>query len=461
MRFIPNLPLDKITPADYNPRKITEGAFDKLKESLLRFGVCKAIICNLDGTIVAGHQRTKAMKAVGITECPAFVLDSVVALHDEINFNLVHNSVEVETTLTRVKGDIPFGYSTVKCKDIEVIKKGACVYLKEICKLLSKYGEYGSVVINESGMVIHNSDYAYCSKMMGKDLVVYKMRDEECEDFIKYMNIDYGSYNFDSLGIKSYVQTFAQPQRNDVRCGEETYDKYVKPMLTKEHRLMDFGSGVCYNAKKLKKEGFQTHCYEPFFKAVGSHNLSISEVVAMIEDVQQDVEKNGLFDIVVLDFVLNSVVNNDFEHWVLVSCNSLCKKDGVFFTGCRSLEWLEKAKTRTDGINASTRDIEFLDENNYSAVFRNGMWTIQKFHSKQQFYDLLKKYFEEVEIIDNSGDQYRAICHKPIELPIEAYEEALNIELNMEYPNNYHHNKHEGCVKAIVDCHKKIQGEKF
>lgn len=80
MRFIENYPIDQITPADYNPRKIKENAFEKLQESLLKFGVCKAVIANLDGTIVAGHQRTKAMKAVGINHCPIFILEKNVSL---------------------------------------------------------------------------------------------------------------------------------------------------------------------------------------------------------------------------------------------------------------------------------------------------------------------------------------------------------------------------------------------
>ena len=78
MRFIENYPIDQITPADYNPRKIKENAFEKLQESLLKFGVCKAVIANLDGTIVAGHQRTKAMKTVGIDHCPIFILEKNV-----------------------------------------------------------------------------------------------------------------------------------------------------------------------------------------------------------------------------------------------------------------------------------------------------------------------------------------------------------------------------------------------
>ena len=103
MRFIENYPIDQITPADYNPRKIKENAFEKLQESLLKFGVCKAVIANLDGT-------------VGIHHCPIFILEKNVSLQDEIKFNLMHNSVETETAKMRIDNaaDIPFGFTLVK-----------------------------------------------------------------------------------------------------------------------------------------------------------------------------------------------------------------------------------------------------------------------------------------------------------------------------------------------------------
>ena len=102
MKFIESYPIEKLHTAEYNPRKIAEGAFEKLKESLSTFGVVKAVVVNQDGTLIAGHQRTKAMKAVGITEVPIFLTETKISKSDEIKFNLLHNRVEEETCIVSV-----------------------------------------------------------------------------------------------------------------------------------------------------------------------------------------------------------------------------------------------------------------------------------------------------------------------------------------------------------------------
>lgn len=256
MRFIENYPIDQITPADYNPRKIKENAFEKLQESLLKFGVCKAVIANLDGTIVAGHQRTKAMKAVGINHCPIFILEKNVSLQDEIKFNLMHNSVETETAKMRIDNaaDIPFGFTLVKNEHLETVHKGKGSIIKEISRLISKYGDYGNIIVDEDGNVIHNADYAYCCKLLGNDVVVYKMHNEHVREFLMYLGIDYGEYNYETLGIKPYVQTHCQMSRNGSSIKSTLYENFVIPSLTKSDRLVDFGAGKCFYSKNLRQK---------------------------------------------------------------------------------------------------------------------------------------------------------------------------------------------------------------
>lgn len=48
-----------------NPRQITKQQMEKLKESLDDFNYVELVAINLDNTILAGHMRTRAMKAVG------------------------------------------------------------------------------------------------------------------------------------------------------------------------------------------------------------------------------------------------------------------------------------------------------------------------------------------------------------------------------------------------------------
>lgn len=101
------------------------------------------------------------------------------------------------------------------------------------------------------------------------------------------------------------------------------------------------------------------------------------------------------------------------------------------------------------------REMEFLDKNNFSATFRNGVWTMQRFHTVESFTEILKKYFEVVKLSHHSGTAMQMRCEKPINLSIERYEKALNVEFNMEYPKGYRHNQHKGIVNNIISELKK------
>lgn len=132
----------------------------------------------------------------------------------------------------------------------------------------------------------------------------------------------------------------------------------------------------------------------------------------MIDILSNSVDSDGLFDYVVLDSVLNSVSSDDYEDAILKSCNALLSDNGTFYTGTRALVTSRlKSKKKTD----KTRYIEFLDENNYSATFRKGVWTLQKFHTLASLKELLSKYFLEVEVFGRDDTtQIWAKCKKPI-----------------------------------------------
>lgn len=48
-----------------NPRKITKEQMDQLKKSIDKFNYVEPVAINLDGTILAGHMRIKALKELG------------------------------------------------------------------------------------------------------------------------------------------------------------------------------------------------------------------------------------------------------------------------------------------------------------------------------------------------------------------------------------------------------------
>lgn len=85
--------LSELNPASYNPRQITKDEFEGLKKSLETFGQQENLIVNKDYTVVSGHQRLEAMKALGWTEAICNVVD--LDKHQEKKLNVIMNSTAI------------------------------------------------------------------------------------------------------------------------------------------------------------------------------------------------------------------------------------------------------------------------------------------------------------------------------------------------------------------------------
>jgi len=76
---IQTLPVDKLVPADYNPRKDLKPGdpeYEKLKRSLSEFGYVEPIIWNQSTShVVGGHQRLKVLIDTGVTEVECVVVE--------------------------------------------------------------------------------------------------------------------------------------------------------------------------------------------------------------------------------------------------------------------------------------------------------------------------------------------------------------------------------------------------
>lgn len=448
MNFIKDYPIKNIKPAEYNPRFLEDNKFKKLQDSIKKFGMCKPIIINKNGTVVAGHQRTKTLEKLGMETTPCLILDKNMKIDEEIRFNLIHNSIENETSEIRINlKNSDIGYQIIKPIDIEIINKGEGNRIYETCNLINKYGDYGCVICDINGNVLHNNDYGFCSKLLNRNTLIYIIKDN-IEEFKEYIKEEYGEYSFQDLDIKSYVQTHCQIARNGESLHSRLYERYILPNINKKQRICDFGAGQCFYINKLKAEGFLAHCYEPFFNGNNSKTINIGKVKEMIKDLEQDIRKNGLYDVVILDSVLNSVVNNDFEKKVLITCNSLLREDGIFYCSTRNIEGINRESSQ---VVKYRRQIQFLDKNNYTGTFRKGVWTMQHFHTVDSFKELLERYFKEVKVEKTSDKtQLFAVCRSPKNIEIKEIRKALNTEFNMEYPGGLFLNVHDELVKAIL-----------
>jgi len=86
-----------VKPAKYNPRKISDSAFEGLKESLKKFGLVDPLIVNTrTGVLVGGHQRLKAAEAVGMKTVPVVEIDLSPAEEKALNITLNNQAISGE-----------------------------------------------------------------------------------------------------------------------------------------------------------------------------------------------------------------------------------------------------------------------------------------------------------------------------------------------------------------------------
>lgn len=95
--------LDKLNPAEYNPRTITDDEFNGLVESLKTFGQQENLVVNKDMTIISGHQRYEAMKFLNWNEATCNVVD--LDKHQEKKLNITINNHRIQGKFDQLKLD--------------------------------------------------------------------------------------------------------------------------------------------------------------------------------------------------------------------------------------------------------------------------------------------------------------------------------------------------------------------
>lgn len=97
--------IDKLIPADYNPRKISPHALKGLQKSIEKFGLVEPIVINKrTGNMVAGHQRLKVLRKKKIQKCHVAVIDIDLAEEKALNISL--NNPHITGEFTEGLGDI-------------------------------------------------------------------------------------------------------------------------------------------------------------------------------------------------------------------------------------------------------------------------------------------------------------------------------------------------------------------
>lgn len=126
-RVYKEVPIESLNPAAYNPRDISDVAFEGLKESLKKFDCVEPLVFNKrTQTLVGGHQRLKALEALGYTSVPIIELDLSLAEEKALNVTLNnaaiagHYTETLQTLLEEIKIDLGDDYNVLRLDTLEV-----------------------------------------------------------------------------------------------------------------------------------------------------------------------------------------------------------------------------------------------------------------------------------------------------------------------------------------------------
>lgn len=85
-----------LKPAEYNPRKLTDEEYIRLKQSVEKFGLVDPILVNENpermNIVIGGHQRLQIAKDIGMTEVPVVYLNLDETQEKELNVRLNKNT---------------------------------------------------------------------------------------------------------------------------------------------------------------------------------------------------------------------------------------------------------------------------------------------------------------------------------------------------------------------------------
>lgn len=444
-----------VQPAAYNPRRISNEQFEKLKESLSTIGFTVPILVNSkNNVIIAGHQRTKAATAIGITEVPA-VMVSNVSVGDEIKFNQLHNGVDAQRGFECLVNTN--GLKRSEFIDIDIsrfaIKKTGATYVKEICKILLKYGNVLSCVIC-NGEVLIGTNYIRACELLGMTPHCYIIVDALFHQAFDYMKADYGEYSYDGVQKNTYVQGLAQMHRNltkeDIKKRNKSnlYENYVMPYIAqnKVESILDFGCGKGTYINHLAKS-YKNAVGVEFFNNNGKQ-INVTMGNLQIDKLIEHLKKSSTFDVVVCDSVLNSVDSVQAEKSVMACLNLFCEKR-LFISGRPLKAILDKLGCQKD--KSTIKYVTYLDSNNFTGDYRKGNWYFQHFHDKDDIKRLLEESgFKIVRMTYMTyGDSWQVEAIKVRNLSRQEYIDALNFEFNLPLPGGKSYCRHDD-VKRVL-----------
>lgn len=486
-------PIGAVQPSAYNPRTADPARLDLIELSLSKLGFLIPVFVDSAGDISSGHQRTHVAERMGLSLVPVEVMgkDMDLDMRRSVNviFNRATNDMIASTSPKALAEQLTHANIHDMAQSIEDVDRSnprtmyPCMYperrsvtvlarlnhgrwnpyARNVTRQLARKGIRMGIIISPDGEVINGIGRLQFSAENGEELIDCVVVPQEKVEFAR-MCLNLISMDFDLEGRYADFFRYSSFRRarvvvpgTDMGYGFTMFafgdDHPINFDLKKDSKLrkqwesyhgstvMDFGAGRLKETGNLRALGFNVTAFEPFYCPDGdriSREASAELGRAFLDDIENGVE----FDSIFLSAVLNSVPFIADRARILCILAACCttKTRGVFITA-NSVHHMRWAMMVQEGSGLSRNQVNSAgfvvnyEPGTQLGDLQSGKPKIQKYHSAEEFYDLLSLYFEDVKVGYYLRNVTKGIGRKAKPINPDLLRSALAFEFNMRYPD--------------------------
>ena len=357
-----NLPIKSIKFDKVNPRNADSQFFQLLELSLRRLGLLSPIYIDQFGKILSGHQRAQMLLKLGYSEIPVVIVKikegSEFSAASNVMFNRVlqeFSAVEEDYSVLRQQAlkyldslsnqaDVLAPLKNMRTATKEEIEQVSSLRLSrhQILPAQNLYLKYKIMVpvIVCDGKIINGTVRGYVYTKMKKSRFLVVEAPAGCSLVFKAITAMY-----DMERIRDVLRVGARRSLFTIKPLAALTSFIPREVLLSSYslkwyyhqnfsRILDFGCGNAQQSAPLRQMGVNITLFEPFV-INKQGQFGFVQTRKIIEAFLDDIEANGLFDLVYSNAVLNSVPFEDDRRKVVTLMKFLSSGAKVFVTSTR------------------------------------------------------------------------------------------------------------------------------
>lgn len=478
------VPIGRVQPSTYNPRKADERRLDVVELSLRKLGWLLPVYANRGGEITSGHQRHYVAMRMGLAVVPVeYIEDCDLATRKALNivFNRGTNDLRPGTTpkdltdalnrsnvyaLADALPDIPRDAdafmrcaraATVPVDTMCKANAGRWVpYARNISRTLRVHGIVMPIIATRDNVIVngigrlemlaekkietakvvyiedHERDFANAVlNLLSMDFDIHTRYD----DVLRYNSFRRARRVRFELGRGFTFAAFGSTLCKDIDIKNAETQKRWAAVYGRV--VLDFGAGHLHETEMLRDAGMDVTPFEPYRVTKGDA-IDKEESLALTREFLRVVATGKQWSSIFISSVLNSVPFLQDRQHIIRIVSALCGKTTKVYVAASSRKETGWTNFEREFLNeSSSRLVQFkLDyEPGIALGDISKVPKVQKYHSTHELYELMKSGFETVKVIPQDVSVYAIACQaRPVD-PDEL-RKALQFEFELPYPDD-------------------------